>query len=506
VGSFFDVRENLASGVPAGEPPLSVTDLTGQIKLALKRAFGRTLVVRGEVSNFRGVNQSGHLYFRLKDQGAVIDAVMFRNSAAGLSFDLAEGLEVLATGRLDLYEQGGRYNLVVTQLAKVGTGALEVAFRKLKEKLEAEGLFAAERKRPIPPYPRAIAVMTSRTGAALADMLKVLSRTPWLRVIVVPIPVQGEQAAPAIVRALKGVNGNRGRLGNVDLILLGRGGGSFEDLFEFSREEVARAIAESEIPVITGIGHETDTSIADFVADHRAHTPTEAATFAVRNWIRSEATLETARTMLYRDVGRSLEHARQRLMVARRAVFFARPEEIAGNRQRRVDDVSQQLREELLAQVRARQKRVAALLERLARHDPRRVLVLRRETLVKFEARLTHAMSRRLQSAGQRVAAAATRLERRHPAQRVMLLRQRLTTTASRLPPAMQARLADLARRLAHVETQLRLLGPESALARGYSLTLAAESGELVRTVRDAPPGTVLETRLADGSVRSRVD
>ena len=256
------------------EGAISVSQLTAVIDRAIKAGVPGSVLVKGEVSNFKAHAASGHLYFTLKDATACINCVMWKSDAARVKFRPTDGMELLTGGRVAVYAEQGKYQLYVTSLRPIGQGALELALRQLRARLEAEGLFAAARKKPLPPYPLNIALVTSRQTAALQDMLKVLRRFPWLRLSLFHAPVQGDGAGERIADAIAQLNASRDR--PTDVLLLARGGGSLEDLWAFNEEVVARAIAASRIPVVTGIGHEIDVSIADLVADHHAHTPTEA--------------------------------------------------------------------------------------------------------------------------------------------------------------------------------------------------------------------------------------
>jgi len=256
----------------------SVAQVNRYVKKALEAdALLAGLFVEGELSNFNA-HSSGHLYFTLKDDSAAISGVMFKGSAMDLNFVPKSGMKVIAFGRLSLYEKTGQYQLYVEYLEPAGIGGLQLAFSQLKEKLEAEGLFAKERKREIPPFAKAVAVITSPTGAAVRDIIKIIrERNRTVKIIISPAIVQGENAAQDLVRAICEVN----EFGGVDVIILGRGGGSVEDLWAFNEEILARAVVASKIPIISAVGHETDFTITDFVADLRAPTPTAAAQTAV---------------------------------------------------------------------------------------------------------------------------------------------------------------------------------------------------------------------------------
>jgi len=254
---------------------ISVSELTAAIKGRLEGEYD-DVWVEGEVTNYRGPAASGHRYFSLKDEGAQLRAVLFRGAGAKLGFELAEGQKVLAHGRISVYEPRGEYQLVAERLEPKGAGALQLAFEQLKRKLEAEGLFDSGRKRPLPAYPRHIVVITSPTGAVIRDILHVTARRcPWIDITVLPVRVQGEGAKDEIASALR--YASRHLASKADLVLLARGGGSLEDLWAFNEELVARAIFDCKLPVISAVGHEVDFSIADFVADVRAPTPSAAA-------------------------------------------------------------------------------------------------------------------------------------------------------------------------------------------------------------------------------------
>jgi len=280
---------------------LTVSQLTQQVKSALESAFPR-LWVQGEVSNFTA-QSSGHLYFTLKDAASQLRCVMFRNAAQSLRLFPQDGMQVLAEGDITVFERAGQYQLNVSQLRPAGQGELALALERLKRKLAAAGLFAEERKRPIPRFPKAVGIVTSPSGAAIRDIVKVARRRwPGIELILNPVPVQGPEAAPAIARAIEEFND----YGSVDVLIVGRGGGSLEDLWAFNEEAVARAIFNSRIPVISAVGHEIDFTIADLVADLRAPTPSAAAEMAVPN---------------RNEIKRNLNDLKQRMLSALRSLM-----------------------------------------------------------------------------------------------------------------------------------------------------------------------------------------
>lgn len=356
-------------GEPVVPQPLSVTDVTRQIKDALEGNFPEVLVV-GELSNVSRAS-SGHVYLTLKDDRAQLRAVMWRNTAQRLRFDLKDGLEVLAAGPIEVYEARGTYQLVIRELLPRGIGPLELAFRQLQEKLAREGLFDPARKRPIPRFPQRIALVTSPTGAAIRDMLQVISRR-WkgADIVILPVPVQGAQAAAQIAAALRQV----GRIPGVDVVITGRGGGSLEDLWAFNEEVVARAIAACAVPVISAVGHEIDVTIADFVADRRALTPSEAAELVVPNGADLAAWLndveERLRGILFQRAARL--RAVLTDLAARRT--FTRPFELVHDRGRQVDELEQRLSRAIRNRLAAADTRLATTTAALQALSPLAVL------------------------------------------------------------------------------------------------------------------------------------
>ena len=360
----------MAARQPEPDPEvLTVSEVTRQIKDSLEGNFPDTWV-QGEISNLKRAT-SGHLYFTLKDAGAQLGAILWRSGAARLKFDLHDGLEVIAAGAIEVYEARGTYSLVVNRLAPVGMGGLELAFRQLFEKLQAEGLFDPARKRGLPMFPRRIALVTSPTGAAVRDMLQVLARRwPAIPVVIVPVAVQGAEAAPQIAAALRDVH----RIPGVDVVITGRGGGSLEDLWAFNTEIVARAIHACQVPVVSAVGHEVDVTIADHVADRRALTPTEAATLVTPDRQELRQYLLRAGERLAAGLKHQARTARARLegLSARRAL--ARPHERLHELSRRVDDLDARLRRGLRNRLDQLQAQLASRSAALHALSPLQVL------------------------------------------------------------------------------------------------------------------------------------
>lgn len=311
----------------------SVTGITGEIKATLEAEY-QSIWVEGEISNYLH-HTSGHRYFTLKDAGAQIKAVIWRFSAQGLQFEPKDGLKVRVFGDITLYEKGGYYQIRVTRILPVGKGSLEEQFQRLKEKLALEGLFSEDHKQPIPAYPSAIGIISSPTGAAIRDIINICRRrAPAVRLILRPARVQGEGAAQDIANAIEEFN----QWGEVDVLIVGRGGGSLEDLWAFNEEIVARAIYQSRIPIISAVGHEIDFSIADFVADLRAATPSAAAELATYDAQAAITFIGDSRTRLARALTHNVELRRQLLDRLTNARVFLSPAALLERPSQRLDD------------------------------------------------------------------------------------------------------------------------------------------------------------------------
>jgi len=470
--SFWDFKERSAkkalsvdsSAAPAprqgGPAPLTVSQLTQQIDRALKDSLPASVLVQGEISNFKAHGASGHFYFTLKDAEACLDCVMFRSEAARLKFNPGDGIEVIATGRVGVYGQRGKYQLYATTLQPLGQGALELARQQIESRLRAEGLFDADRKRNIPRFPERLAIVTSTGTAALQDILKVFRRFPFLRIFVYHVPVQGEGAARKIAAALAHLSKTHKQLGGIDAILLARGGGSLEDLWQFNEEVVARAVAASSIPILTGIGHEIDVSIADLAADYHAHTPTEAAQVVTAHWRSAADLVETSAHRLRRQSRATIGEARQRLEAIARHELFRRPLDGVNQLRQRLDDREQAISLAMGAHLRAGRARLARLEARLRERHPRHLINLHSQRLTSLGGQFSQAMTHTRQSTLARVEALAARLES---------------------------------------------VNPETVLQRGYSITLLKKGGQIVRNPADVRPGDVLITRLGSGEVESTV-
>jgi len=352
-----------------GPPVLTVSELTALLKECVETQFPLVAVV-GEISNCSHAG-SGHIYLTLKDDTAQLRAVVWRTTAARLRFNVRDGLQVVAIGRMDLYPARGSYQLVVDELVPHGIGPLELAFRQLHEKLQREGLFAAERKRPLPRFPQRIALVTSPQGAAVRDMLQVITRRwPRAQVVIVPVPVQGDGAAEQIAAGIQLLP----RLRGVDVAIVGRGGGSLEDLWAFNEEVVARAIVASPVPIISAVGHEIDVTIADLAADRRALTPSEAGEIVVPDYADLHAGLRQLDDRLRSAVRGRAVLLRSLLdqLAARRC--FTKPTEPVHHQMQRVDELDRRIRSSIRARIDAARAEWGQLGAALSALSPLRVL------------------------------------------------------------------------------------------------------------------------------------
>ena len=455
----------------------SVTEAAGLVQGVLQDTLGM-LWVAGEVSNWRRV-ASGHCYFTLKDKQSQLRAVMWNSRAQVLPFRPDDGMEVLVQARATVYPVRGDLQLQVEQMEPRGAGALQIAFEQLKAKLEAEGLFATTRKRPLPRFPQRIGIVTAMQGAAVHDMRTTLrKRWPCGSVVIRPVRVQGAGAGREIAEGIADLN----RLGDVDVLIVGRGGGSLEDLWAFNEEVVARAIAASGIPVVSGVGHEVDYTIADFVADVRAPTPTAAAALVVPDHAEVRAAVERASHGLGRGLARRVTLAWERILDA----------------QRRLGDP---------------QRRVAALAQRVDELGERARAALRRK--VEWEARDLRSLAARLartgpavqvERAAERLRALAARLARTGPAVQVERTAERLRALGDRLRFAVGVRVRHDRGALGKLAGQLDALSPLACLARGYAIVRRDDArGTVVQDAATLAPGEELTLVLHRGRARARV-
>lgn len=472
----------MPDGPPANTPEFTVSELSASIKRTVEDAFGQVRV-RGELGRVT-LAKSGHLYFDLKDANAVLASVMWKGNAAHLSFRPEEGLEVVAEGKLSTFPGQSRYQLIADRMAPAGVGALLAQLERLKAKLAAEGLFEAARKKPIPFLPRVIGVVTSPTGAVIRDILHRLSERFGVRVLLWPTLVQGEKAAAQVAAAVAGFDAlaEGGPIPRPDVLIVARGGGSIEDLWAFNDERVARAVAACSIPVISAVGHETDTTLIDFVSDLRAPTPTGAAEKAVP--VRAEllAQVQGLEARLTRAIGRTFETDRTRLRAA--AARLPRPQTLFAPQSQRLDLADARLAPALRALAARAQNRLTAAAARL---NPR---------LLAAEA-----ARRRV-----RLADLSRRLSLRSPEAGIAAARQRVDALAARLRPAVDRQLVAWKRQVEAGARQLEALSHRATLARGYGLVRRGSDGALLRSVAGVAAGEALSVTLADGSLDVRVE
>jgi exodeoxyribonuclease VII large subunit len=480
----------------------TVSELTELVKGTLEESFRRVLV-RGEVSGFRGPNATGHLYFSLKDKGATLDVKIWASSARAVRFRLEEGLEVIAEGYLDVYARAGRYSLIVQRLEPAGAGALALAFSQLKERLTAEGLMGERRKRPprpLPLLPSRIGIVTSRTGAVLQDFLRiVLRRHPRASILLAHARVQGPGAGEEVVRALSRLSRT-----DVEVVVVARGGGSAEDLWTFNEEAVARAIAAFPVPVVSAVGHETDVTIADFVADVRAPTPSAAAELVVPVLAELEGDVAQARLRLVRAARTALGERRHVLAELRRRLESPR-HAVADLRQELVT-LEDRLEAATRRALRTQGEGVKKLRERLDRFRPEALLAERRAAVHTLRQRLGQAMHRRLVREREVLVRARRGLERQAPAGAIALQHQRLLLLRGRLEAAGRAAAGAERQRLHGWAATLDALSPLKVMSRGYAVAYRADSGALVAGATGLRVGTQLLLRWATPQSRSLSD
>lgn len=441
------------------EPPrevLTVSDLTTRVKRELENRIGQ-IWVEGEITNLRR-QSSGHMYFSLKDARTQLTCVLFRG-VRGVQRELMEdGQKVVLQGDLTVYEARGQYQLIVRAVELQGVGALQIKFEKLKAKLQAEGLFDPDRKRALPRVTQRIGVVTSLSGAALQDVLHVIRRRqPALRIVLADSRVQGQGAEIEIAKGIARLN-RWAECEPLDLIMVTRGGGSLEDLWAFNEETLARAIAASAVPVVSAVGHEIDFTISDFTADYRAATPSAAAEIITAGAVTLGDTLQTTRGRLERIVASHCSQQKERVGALAHRLGRCHPRRRLQEQMQRVDEL----------------------------HDD---LLRAAQTLWKHKERRWHEL--------------AERLLRVRPELAVARQRGQLTQLRARLQELPVQLVKHTSRRIKGLSDQLRLLGPENVLARGYSITQDANTGEVLRTSKTVKTGQKLRTRLADGEVES---
>lgn len=489
---------------------LSVTDLSGALKRTVEERFGHVRV-RGEITGYRGPHSSGHAYFSLKDEGAKIDAVIWKGVFARLKFKPKEGLQVIATGKVTTYAGKSSYQIVVEALEPQGEGLLMLLLEERRRRLAAEGLFDSARKRRLPFLPHVIGVVTSPTGSVIRDIIHRLGERFPRHVLVWPVRVQGETCAAEVAAAIDGFNAlsQNGPVPRPDVIIVARGGGSLEDLLGFSEEIVVRAAAASQIPLISAVGHETDTTLIDFAADLRVPTPSAAAEKVVPVRLDQIALLRGLDQRRFSSVTRLRQQARNSLRALARAMPDA--DRLMAERRQRLDRNTERLRASWREAVARRQLALGRLAPRLAAQSPRVRLALakarveatsQRAARAWDEARMRRAT--KLDGVGKTLAKALDArlaLER----ERQIAARRRLKQQAERLPRVVKEFQLTQRRQIKGLAALLNSFDHHKVLGRGFALVRRTD-GTLVGTVVAAPPGTMIAIELADGQMAARVE
>ena len=462
---------------PNGRKVLTVADLTRDIKAVLESGF-TGFWVEGEISAYK-VYPSGHAYFTLKDESAQIRAVLWKGYRGHMKFEPDHGDQVVCRGRISVYEKRGEYQLTVESMEPKGLGALQAAYEKLKKKLAGEGLFDDERKKPLPYIPWSVGIVTSPKGAVAHDMIRTINRRfPGLRIVLNPVPVQGEGASAQIANAIEQFN----EYGKVDVIIVGRGGGSLEDLWAFNEEIVARAIAASNIPIVSAVGHETDFTIADFVADLRASTPTAAA---------EQIAPERAGVEEY------LDDQLNRMSVILRDIMEAGA--------RGVDDYSGRARRSIQVVMEGHKNHLAGVVRHMGALSPRNQLTVRRKTFHDLRARLGRAVLSSVEARRARFSTPNARLLSVRPERWIAERRINTDRISDQLAVRLKAHILSLRNRLESGRGKLEAYNPHNVLSRGYSLITDPSGKRVIKSVDQLQAGDKVRLRLHDGEKSAEI-
>ena len=477
----------------------TVSRLVAEIRGRLERDY-TDCWVEGEISNLRSAN-SGHLYFTLKDEQGQLPVVLFRRQASLLRFRPEAALHVLVRGRISIYEERGQLQLIAETIEPIGAGSLQFAFEQLKQKLQEEGLFDVVRKRALPPFPRCIGIITSPAGAVIRDFLNIAGRRhAGLSVLLYPAAVQGEQAAAEIALGLLYFNQAK----SVDVIVIARGGGSPEDLAPFNTETIARAIASSEIPVVSAIGHETDFTITDFVADMRAPTPSAAAELLTAMQHNVEERIVSLELRLIRACRYSTALAQRRFAAVSAEAMIARLRNRMDRAQQRLDEYHFHIGGSLQQVLHGKAAELQELRFRLLQQSSLQMLAERRQRCAAATEHLRHALASRLSYSRRVMGALAGSLLLHAPSHLCHRLQQVLAYLEARADRAVRTRIESTTSMLRAVQGRLQALSPLAVLDRGYSITFTPAGG-LARDSAAISQGETLTTRLARGTVRSTV-
>ncbi|QHE52911.1 exodeoxyribonuclease VII large subunit [Pontibacillus sp. HMF3514] len=435
---------------------LTVSALTKYIKRKFESdPHLKEVFLRGEISNFKH-HSRGHMYLTIKDDKSRVNAVMFAGYNRYMKFTPENGMNVLIRGEIGVYEPHGQYQLYIHQMEPDGLGALYLAYEELKKKLTTEGLFDDHLKKPLPSYPRSIAVLTSPTGAAVRDILTTIDRRyPNVRVTVFPVLVQGQNAKTSIVQAIEKVN----ELNDYDVMIVGRGGGSIEELWAFNEEVVARAIAASDIPIISAVGHETDFTISDFVADYRAPTPTGAAEVAVPSQAEVAERIQNLRRRVQNVMDVQMNQAKEKLAQKQKSYAFRYPEQLMRQKEQELDRMYDQLQKASVQFMNQNQNDLTNIQKRL---------------------------------------------QQQHPEKSLRLAKQELVQTTKRMNRAMQQETKSKMQTYHELISKLTLLNPLETIKRGYAIPYS-EQGTVVKSIRDVQPGDPMQVKVQDGVLDCQV-
>ncbi|MGD2094789.1 MAG: exodeoxyribonuclease VII large subunit [Phycisphaerales bacterium] len=438
----------------------TVTQINSLIKVALEQTLPPRLIVKGEISGFK-IHSSGHCYFSLKDKGGILPCVMWASKVRNVKFSPEDGMAVLATGHIDVYTVGGKYQLYVDKLEPEGTGALQLAFEQMVKKLRAEGLFEDEHKKPIPTYPERIGILTSETGAAVHDIEdSIHSRWPCVKLFLYPVPVQGKGSAKKIAAALRDINKRNKKL-KLDVLIVGRGGGSLEDLWAFNEEVLARAIFSSKIPVISAVGHEVDVTVADLVADARASTPTKAGVVAVPDMQEVLGQLSNIERRLAGQTNARVKLAQQNLEVILARAIFRNPLLLVRNPEQQLDELAAELTATMRSLLAEAQRKLSTSYEQIVKIEPHRLLGNKTVELNNCRNKLNNKITKIINNCWIKLTAQNNRLAG---------------------------------------------LNPKSVLQRGYTITTNKKTGSLVKTSEDIQLGDCLITELTgENFIESKV-
>lgn len=439
----------------------SIAEVTTLVKVALEERLPGRLTVAGQIGDFRQVS-SGHCYFTLKDADAVLPCVMWKSDFREVKFRPETGLAVIATGHIDVYLPGGRYQFYADRIQPAGIGSLQLAFEQMKQRLAAEGLFDEARKKPLPRYPMRIGIVTSPTGAAIEDIAdSIYARWPCAKMFLYPVSVQGDTAAGEIAAAIRDLNRRNKRL-RLEVLIVGRGGGSLEDLWAFNEEVVARAIAASKIPIISAVGHEIDTTIADFVADARASTPTKAGVIAVPDRAEVLDGIDAIQRRIQRQLKSRIEMSGQQIRGLASSAVFKTPRWLAASAAQRIDEMTLRVGQAVHVRLQGLRDRLRGRLDEIRRIEPHRLLGEKRLEINRLENAVRMAVT-------------------------TVAGKKRLLLTAA--------------------ENRVSALDPRAVLRRGYSITIGRDSGMVITSTDQVQIGESIVTELGDRRrIGSRVE